>query len=250
MVRRKRGWMPLKVSKIKEETHDTKTLFFEDAEDGGRQFDYLAGQYLTFRFDNIADKPEVRSYTMSSSPNQKEAVAVTVKEVDDPFVSRHLVRDVKEGDVLKARGPIGKFCYDPDNDEKHLVMVAAGSGVTPFISIMRQYCHNLGQASSPDEMTLIVSYRTKKDLILWQDIEALQKIPGCRVVTSLSREHAEEEGFWYGRITEESLDRLLEGNVAGKTYMTCGPQAMMDMTVGFLKKHGVEDSNIKTESFD
>ena len=77
--------MNLKVSKIVEETHDSRT-FFEDAEEGGRQFDYTAGQYLTFRFDDISTKPVVRSYTMSSSPIEKENIAVTVKEVENGFV--------------------------------------------------------------------------------------------------------------------------------------------------------------------
>ena len=66
--RRKKGWMNLKVSKIVSETHDTKTFYLEDADDGGLVFDYIAGQYLTFRFDTLSEKPIVRSYTMSSSP--------------------------------------------------------------------------------------------------------------------------------------------------------------------------------------
>ena len=71
----KRGWMNLKVSRVTQESPDTKTYYLIDAEDGGRQFDYIPGQYLTFRFDHIGPKPIVRSYTMSSSPNQKEEVA-------------------------------------------------------------------------------------------------------------------------------------------------------------------------------
>ena len=66
-MRRKKGWMNLKIDKIVEETWDTKTFFFTDADDGDRPFDYIAGQYLTFRYDGVSDKPVVRSYTMSSS---------------------------------------------------------------------------------------------------------------------------------------------------------------------------------------
>src|SRR5690606_8692796 len=66
----KRGWMNLKVTRIVDETHDTKTFYMEDADEGGRPFDFIAGQYLTFRFDAITEKPLVRSYTMSGSPCQ------------------------------------------------------------------------------------------------------------------------------------------------------------------------------------
>ena len=61
---------------------------------------------------------------MSSSPIEKENIAVTVKEVENGFVSSYLCKDVKEQQILRARGPIGKFCYDPKQDNPHLVMVA------------------------------------------------------------------------------------------------------------------------------
>src|SRR4051794_38726778 len=78
----KRGWMNLRVDRIVDETWDTRTFYLVDADEGGRAFDYTAGQYLTFRFDEVAEKPIVRSYTMSSSPNQDGFSAFTVKRVE------------------------------------------------------------------------------------------------------------------------------------------------------------------------
>ena len=77
--------MPLKITRRIEECRDTVTLVFEDADEGGRVFDFLAGQYLTFRFDTLAAKPVVRSYTMSGSPSEKDAAYVTVKAVERSF---------------------------------------------------------------------------------------------------------------------------------------------------------------------
>ena len=77
----KRGWLNLKVTDVIDETHDTKTFIMVDGDEGGRPWDYWAGQYLTFRFDTVAEKPVVRSYTMSSSPNQGDFCAFTVKRV-------------------------------------------------------------------------------------------------------------------------------------------------------------------------
>ena len=74
----KRGWMNLRVDRVVHDTHDTDTFILVDADEGGRAFDYIAGQYLTFRFDDIEAKPIVRSYTMSSSPNQPGFAAFTV----------------------------------------------------------------------------------------------------------------------------------------------------------------------------
>jgi len=90
----KRGWMNLLVKRIIQETHDTRTLILVDEKSGSREFDYIPGQYLTFRFDHISEKPVVRSYTMSSAPVEGDFSAVTVKEVEDGFVSRYLCRAV------------------------------------------------------------------------------------------------------------------------------------------------------------
>lgn len=247
----KRGWMNLKIERIIDECHDTKTLIFVDADEGGRQFDYVAGQYITFRFDDVSEKPVVRSYTMSSSPREKDFIAVTVKEVEDPFISKVLVRDTKVGQILRGRGPIGKFVYEPEKDEKHLVMIAGGSGVTPFISIMREYCDQLGKPGAPEKMTLLVSYRSRNDLILWETSQQINEFraKGAQIITTLSREDATSEGFWKGRIDPGMIERLLEGDFKGKTFMTCGPEAIMNTAVETAKLHGVPESQIKTESF-
>jgi ferredoxin-NADP reductase len=244
----KRGWMNLRIERIVQDCHDTRTLFFSDADEGGRQFDYIAGQYLTFRFDEVSEKPVVRSYTMSSSPREQDFIAVTVKEVEDPFISRILVRDSKVGQVLRARGPIGKFVYDSEIDQEHLVMVAGGSGVTPFISIMREYMDRLGEQEAPKRMSLLVSYRSKNDLILWNDIQEINRHPNCKIVTTLSRENVEHEGFWFGRINSEMIDRLIDGDHRHCTFMTCGPEAIMNTTVEYARLKGVGEANIKTES--
>ena len=247
-MRRKRGWMPLRVKEIFEETHDTKTLYLEDAEEGGRAFDYYAGQYLTFRFDTLAAKPLVRSYTLSSSPNQKNDVAFTVKKVPDGIVSHWLCDEIKVGDILKARGPIGRFCYEPDRDHAHLFMVAAGSGVTPFVSIMREYATKLGEPNCPKELTLLVSYRSAGDLILWHELKALSKMAHCRVVITLSREKSEE--YYHGRINETLLAEVIAQQYHKTTFMTCGPQPMMDMLMAHVAENGVAKEHAKQESFE
>lgn len=246
----KRGWMNLKVTNVIDETHDTKTFVMVDADEGGRPWDYWAGQYLTFRFDDIGPKPIVRSYTMSSSPNQGETCAFTVKRVEKGLISNWLCDQVKVGSVLRARGPIGRFIYEPEKDLSHLVMVAAGSGVTPFVSIMREYADKLGKPGSPQKMTLLVSYRSRKDLILAPDLNKLMSTPGCRVIITLSRDSEAPPEFWQGRISEEMISRAVSGDFANCTFMSCGPTAIMDLTGQVARQNGVPDSQIKNESFE
>ena len=248
--RRKKGWMNLRVSDVIRETHDTDTFVLVDADDGGRAFDYIAGQYLTFRFDGVSDKPLVRSYTMSSSPCQLNYSAVTVKRVDKGLISNWLCDHVKVGTVLRARGPIGRFVYESDKDQPHLFMVAAGSGVTPFISILREYAQRLGQADAPQRMTLLVSYRSKADLICWHDLVSIRNLPGIQVFVTLSRENLPEEGFWHGRIDDAMLNKAIAGDYHNCTFMSCGPQAIMDLVDAHCKAHGVVSGQVKTESFE
>lgn len=246
----KRGWMNLRVTKVVEETWDTKTFVMEDLEETGRTWDYWAGQYLTFRFDAITEKPIVRSYTMSSSPNQTQDCAFTVKRVERGVVSNWLCDNVKVDTVLRARGPIGRFIYEPEKDRSHLVMVAAGSGVTPFVSIMREYAAKLGTPGTPEKMTLLVSYRSRQDLILWEDLQRIANHSNSRVVTTLSRDEFATEEFMHGRINEEMLAKVMEGAYRDCTFMSCGPQAIMDLTKLHALAHGVPAEQIKTESFE
>lgn len=245
----KRGWMNLRVERILEETHDTKTFVLVDAEEGGRPFDYYAGQYLTFRFDTIGEKPLVRSYTMSSSPCEAGYSAFSVKKVEGGVVSNWLCDKVREGDVLRARGPIGKFGYDPTEDRPHLFMVGAGSGVTPFVSLLREYCKRLGQPGCPRQMTLLVSYRSTDDLICWPALTDAAKLPEVRVITTLSRENLPDQGFWHGRIDQALLEKAVGDSHTDATFMTCGPDAMMHMVKAVLTAKGVPDQHVKLESF-
>ncbi|MBC7531334.1 MAG: hypothetical protein H7318_07130 [Oligoflexus sp.] len=247
--RRKKGWMSLKVTKIEDETWDTKTFYLEDSVDNGCPFDYIAGQYLTLRFDKIAEKAVVRSYTMSSSPNQAGFSALTIKRVEDGLVSNWMCDNLKLGDEVRALGPIGKFCFDPHKMRPHLVMLGAGSGVTPFVSIVREYADKLGQEGAPKQMTLLVAYRSKLDLISWPDLVAFNKVPGVRIITTLTREDARSEGFLHGRPEIPMLKEVLAGTYADSSYMTCGPEAMMEQFVDFLKSQEVPAEHIHLESF-
>ncbi len=246
----KKGWMKMRISKIIQETHDTRTLYFVDEEEGGRVFDYIPGQYLTFRFEHLSPKPIARSYTMSSSPCEEDTVAVTVKELYKGIVSQYLCKDAKVGDVLRARGPIGKFCYFAEHDAPHLGMIAAGSGVTPFTSMIREYASHLGKQGAPKRMTLLVSYRTRQDLINWDTLSKFRHIPGIRIVVTLSREDIHDEGFLFGRINENMLHSVFGEHLENTTFMTCGPQEMMDLTRNFLRSHHVHDRHIKVESYE
>ncbi|MDD9950592.1 MAG: FAD-binding oxidoreductase [Zetaproteobacteria bacterium] len=244
--RRMRGWMDLKVVAIKQETPDCITASLQSPESQDCPFDYIPGQYLTFRFDNLADKPVVRSYTMSSSPRNSESVEVTVKQIPDGLVSGYFCHQLKEGDCLRARGPIGRFVWDHSKDHPTLVMVAAGSGVTPFLSIVREYIDGTQQV--PQQMALLVSFRTRQDIIDAEELLRWAEHERFELCIQLTREQCSEHG--YGRIDGAVLDTFLSKYTCGPaTYMTCGPEALMTSVVDYLQQAQVNPEDIKQEAF-
>ncbi len=247
MKRVKRGWMNLCVATIIRETPDCLTLLLVDNDEGGRVFDYTAGQYLTFRFDALGPKPLVRSYTLSSSPLQQDFIAITIKKTSNGHISHYLTEEVKVGDILRARGPMGKFCYFPASDAPHLLMVAAGSGVTPFLAIMREYAQRLGEAECPQQLTLISGFRQREDIIGAELFKEWEHIPGIKIVICLSQEKNPE--FHHGRIERDFLENVLPRDLSGITFMSCGPEGLMQTTKAFLEKKGVAAERIHTESF-
>ena len=244
--RRIKGWMDLEVTKVHQETHDTITFDFVNQKEKTRSFDYLAGQYLTFRFDHLGPKPLVRSYTMSSSPRQAAFASVTVKRVQGGLVSNHLVDHTKVGTLLRARGPIGKFCLPLRNPTKHLVMLAGGSGITPFVSIIREFHDKLQKAAMPQTMEILASFASSHDLICIDQLQAAAG-PHLKLTITLTRE--KKEGFWHGRVGPDMIDKLVAGDYKDKTFMTCGPQAMMDMLKEHTAARGVPSHNFHMESF-
>jgi ferredoxin-NADP reductase len=244
----KRGWMNMQVVRIVEETHDCKTFFLQDADDGSYQFDYFAGQYLTFRFDSLSKPPAVRSYTLSSCPREKNEIAITVKKIEQGFVSDYFCDDLQVGSILRARGPIGKFVFAPDFNE-HLVMVAGGSGITPFYSISKEYEHRLGEPGCPKKLTLIVSYKTNKDIIFARELSRLNKNTNIEVVIFLTREKSPSEGTFSGRLDLPRFNQIMDNNFVDKTFMVCGPDSLTKMLEDFLIENKVDRKNLVTESF-
>ena len=99
-------------------------------------------------------------------------------------------------------------------------------------------------------MTLLVAYRSKNDLICWKEIEEANRHTNVRVVTTLTREDARNEGFLKGRPDNPMLEEVINQNYQDTIFMTCGPQGLMDLVTSHLQTHQVPKEHILTESFD
>ncbi|MBX2952376.1 MAG: ferredoxin--NADP reductase [Leadbetterella sp.] len=238
----------LQVQKIVRETEDTASLHFWHPI--SEQLRYKAGQFLTVLVPGSDGKKVRRSYSMSSSPATDSSVAITVKRVKGGLVSNYLCDQVHAGDFLEVIEPMGRFTYEPEQPhDGSLVMIGAGSGITPLFSILKTVL------KTTDRKILLIYGNRDENSIIFKD--ALQQLESAyagrlNVVYILSR----PSGYWvghHGRIHQANGIWFMKENGVDfrKDYFyMCGPEAMMDEMHKIYKLFEVPEVHIFYERFN
>lgn len=239
----------LPVARVVHETPDAISIHFDDS---SHPIQYVSGQFLTIEME-VAGKKQRRSYSLCSAPGIDAQPAVCVKKVKNGAVSTILLDSLKAGDRLTVFPAIGTYTYKPDaSKRRHIVLVGAGSGITPLISIAKSALKNEPHSS----ISLIYGNRTPDSIIFRKQIADMeQDNPGrFRVVHVLSGQLTEPHPGPLGRITGIMVEELLYhlnpiNNVEATEVYLCGPQGMMESVEERLKANGVSKANIHRESF-
>jgi len=185
-----------------------------------------------------------RSYSISSSPTQREYVELTVRREPRGAVSRHIDDLLKVGDQIEAGGPVGKFTFTGTEAES-IVLIAAGVGITPMMSITRY----LTERSWAGDIFFIYTCRTKADFIFADEVAALQRLnPKLRVAVTISKPEGTDWKGPRGRVTKEWLTETVP-DLASRRIHLCGPPSMMDSIKSMLTELGVPPDHLKTEAF-
>ncbi len=244
------GFYPLKVSEITRETKDAVSVKFEIPSHLQSQFQYKAGQYLTFSI--VINGEEVRrSYSVCSSPLTEPMPTIAVKEVEGGKMSTYLNRELKEGDELEVMPPLGKFTLDPQQSvSNHYFMFGGGSGITPLLSIIKTVLF----AEPQSKMTLFYANRDLESIIFDREIKDLAAANSDRLklIYSLDNPSPDWDGHT-GYLTEAKVSEIVRNelglNYPVAHYYICGPSPMMDVVTNGLKAAGVRNDNIYTEYF-
>jgi ferredoxin-NADP reductase len=230
----------LRLSRVERQTHDSKILRFVVPR--GERLSAQAGQFRTFQW-TIDGKEVSRSYSICSSPTQTGYVEIIPKRVPNGYVSVFLNDRALPGLTVKARGPYGRFCFD-ESRHGRVVMIAAGSGITPIMSMLR-YIDDLCISA---HVTLIYCVRTQADVFFKTELTHLQsRLKTFRYIQVLSQPDPDWRGQ-SGRLTRETIEREIE-NRASSTFFLCGPPPFMDHTRQLLESLQVDRSAILQESF-
>ena len=205
---------------IPHEGAKAKTFVFRRAD--GEAFPYFrAGQYLSLKLP-LEDSFVTRAYSLCSSPKDalKGRAAITVRSNPGGFAADKLLATLKPGDEVIASDPQGFFYYEDLRDAKHVVGLAGGSGITPFLSM----AYALRDGAEDFELTLLYGSRDEESILFKKELdEVAAACPKFRVVHVLSDE--EKAGYEHGFITAEFIKKYAPADAEYSVFL-CGPEGM------------------------
>lgn len=239
---------PLAVKKVERETDECVSIEFDVPSALKDTFQFMQGQNLTIR-KTLNGQELRRNYSICTSPFDNR-LKVAVKKVEGGLFSTWANEELKAGDQLDVLPPTGKFYTALDAaQKKNYVAFAAGSGITPILSIIKTTLLTEPQS----RFTLVYGNRTKASIIFKEELEALKDkfIDRFRVYHILSREKTDVP-INSGRIDTEKLALLFDKVIDlenSDAFFLCGPEEMIFCIQGYLVGKGVVAEKIHFELF-
>ncbi|HVN61134.1 MAG TPA: ferredoxin reductase [Gaiellaceae bacterium] len=234
-VRGRLSWQIATVEAVADETPRVRTLVLDVPDWAGHR----AGQHLDVRLTAEDGYRAERSYSIGSPPG--EPVAITVERLDDGEVSPYLTEELRTGDALELRGPIGGYFVWGPEDGGPLLLVAGGSGVVPLMAMLR----HRHAAGIDVPARLLYSSRTLEDVIYRAELDALD----AEVVYTLTREQPPGWTGYARRVDAELLAEVAWPAEQDPRVFVCGPTPFVETVAGTLVELGYPPQRVKTERF-
>ena len=234
---RPQGFVQTSVLAVFEETSDIRTFRFARP-DG---FEFVPGQFVAIRV-RADGKDHIRCYSISSAPEVRGYLEISVKR--QGLVSNTLHAALRPGVQVSLKAPAGAFRY-PSNDDRPVVLIAGGVGITPMLSMLRHAV----QAEPARSVTLLYSAQTEEHLAFRDEIRMIaRRHPQVRVFFAAPRGVGMSD-VYPGRID----DALVAAAVPDATHaiaMLCGPQKMIDGMRALLQTRGMPPAQVRSELFE
>ncbi|MFM7671431.1 MAG: 1,2-phenylacetyl-CoA epoxidase subunit PaaE [Bacteroidota bacterium] len=237
----------LTIRSIQAETADCLSLTLDIPASLQETFQYLPGQYLTFRIG--IDGEEIRrSYSICSAPHENK-LTVAIKKIKDGKFSNHAHQHLKKGDHIDVMPPMGHFHpHLQSSNSKHYLAFAAGSGITPVLSILKSVL----QTEPQSRFTLVYGNRDRQSIIFFEELEACKNkyLNRLQLIHVLSRERTDSD-INDGRIDAQKIERLaslIDYKSIDECFL-CGPEAMIQTGREILPALGISTEKIRFELF-
>jgi ferredoxin-NADP reductase len=231
------AWKVATVRALVDETPRARSLVLEVPGWPGHR----AGQHVDVRLTAEDGYQASRSYSIASAPEDLDVV-LTVERLDDGEVSPYLTQEVRAGDQLELRGPIGGHFTWHAEQGGPLLLVGGGSGLVPLMAMLR---HHAAQRS-PADARLLLSAGREED-VLYRD--ELARLDGVQVHLTLTRDAPAGWTGWTRRVDPEMLRAVGPAPDAGPRTFVCGPTPFVEAVANHLLALGHPPAAIHTERF-
>lgn len=235
---------PLSVEKIQRLTPSSVAISFSLPSSLAADFAFKAGQYLSIeaQIDGTAVR---RSYSLSAAPHENQ-LTVGIKKIEGGVFSSFANDQLAEGHVLQVAPPEGRFVYVPNNATKQLLLVAAGSGITPIYSILKTSL----EKSEETCINLVYGNKSPQETLFYNELIELQQRFSSRFKIHWVYSQSNQPDALFGRIDASILKYALNQakNTPDAVYL-CGPEAMIKTAQSTLIDTGIEKENIHFELF-
>jgi ferredoxin-NADP reductase len=239
-LRGRLSWLVAEVAAVVDETPSVRSLVLDCP--GWRG--HLPGQHVDVRLTADDGYQAQRSYSIATPPDGAR-LTLTVERIDDGEVSPYLTHELRAGDGLELRGPIGGyFVWEPSRGGP-LLLVGGGSGVVPLMAMIRSHV----AASSAVPVRLLLSSRSWEDVIYRDELEGLAQADGIEVVQTLTRTPPEGWGGLHRRIDRAMLDEVAWPPAERPLAYVCGPTGLVETVASALVGLGHDPARIMTERF-
>jgi ferredoxin-NADP reductase len=233
-------WREATVRETVQETAHARTIVLDVPGWPGHR----AGQHLDVRLTAEDGYQAQRSYSIASAP-ELDAVELTVELVEDGEVSPYLIEELRAGDVIEVRGPVGGHFTWSAEDGGPLLLIGGGSGLVPLMAMLR---HRQARASTVDTR-LLASARSEPDALYRREIEMLRPQEGLRVDWTYTRSTPAGWKGYARRIDGEMLAEVGPGPRAGARVFVCGPTPFVEAAAELLVQAGYDPAGIHAERF-
>jgi len=234
------SWQPAKVIQVLSETPRVKTIAF----DVEGWLGHRAGQHVDVRLTAEDGYQAERSYSIASAPSGRR-IELTVERLDDGEVSPYLVGELRAGDAIELRGPVGGYFVWEPGGGKPLLLVAGGSGIVPLAAMLRRRIET-GDATP---VRLLYSSRTPADVIYAAELERAASLEGIEVIHTYTRSQPQGWTGYARRIDDAMLAEVAWPAAHGPLAYVCGPTSLVETAASGLVAAGYDPAAVRTERF-
>lgn len=237
----------LQIKNIARETDKSVSVEFSVPKQLKDLFSFKAGQYITLK--TIIDGAEIRrDYSLCSSPNSGE-LKVAIKEVGGGTFSSFANKVLKAGDTLEVAPPKGRFVFEPNDSEvKNIVAFAAGSGITPVLSIIKCAL----EKESRSKVVLVYGNKSAQETMFRNDLLELRNQYSTRFFIQFVLSQADKDDTLFGRIDRSTVNYVMKNkykDMVFDTFYICGPKEMTHTIKNALIEQGILEGQIHYELF-